>query len=147
MKDLGTLHYFLGVEALFDQQGLFPSQRSYITKVLRQSNMLGAKGVSSLMSSSTSLSQFSSDYFFDETLYKSVVGFLHYVAITMLDIAFAVGRVCQFMHRPTTLNWSAQKCILHYLKQTVNHSWFLHATVETPHVIFKPFLMQTKLVS
>lgn len=91
MKDLGTFHYFLGVEALFDWQGLFLSQRQYITETL---------------------SQFTGDSFSDEMLYRSVFGFLQYLAITWLDIAFVVGQVCEFMHRPTTLHLSAVKRIL-----------------------------------
>jgi hypothetical protein len=65
------------------------------------------------------------DAFSDETLYRSVVGSLQYLSITRLDIDFTVGRVCQFMHRPTIPHWSAVKRILRYLKQTVNHSLLL----------------------
>jgi hypothetical protein len=125
LKDLGPLHYFLGVEALFDKHGLFLSQRRYITELLKKTNMLNANGVSSPMSSSASLSQFTGDAFSDDTLYRRVVGSLQYLSITRPDIAFAVGCVCQFMHRPTIPHWSAVKRILCYLKQTMHHSLLL----------------------
>ena len=37
------------------------------------------------------------------------------------DITFAVNKVCQFMHSPTTNHWSAVKRILRYLHGTSNH--------------------------
>jgi len=138
LKDLGPLHYFLGVEALFDKHGLFLSQRRYITELLKKTNMLNANGVSSPMSSSASLSQFTGDAFSDDTLYRRVVGSLQYLSITRPDIAFAVGCVCQFMHRPTIPHWSAVKRILCYLKQTI----IPFCSKEIPHIIFKPFQMR-----
>lgn len=87
--------------------------------------MLNAKGVSSPMTSTTSLSQFTGDAFSEPTLYRSVVGSLQYLAITRPDVAFAVGKVCQFMHRQTTNHWADVKRILRYLKLTMDHSWLI----------------------
>jgi hypothetical protein len=54
----------------------------------------------------------------DATNYRSVVGALQYLTFTQSDISFAVNKVCQFLHAPTTAHWSFVKRILHYLHGT-----------------------------
>ncbi|XP_040995177.1 uncharacterized mitochondrial protein AtMg00810-like [Juglans microcarpa x Juglans regia] len=56
----------------------------------------------------------------DPSQYRSVVGALQYLSLTCPDISFAINKVCQFMHKPTELHWSAVKQILHYLKFAIN---------------------------
>lgn len=55
LKDLGPLHFFLGVEALKTDQHLYISQRRYILDLLQKINMHLAKPVSFPIASSTSL--------------------------------------------------------------------------------------------
>jgi hypothetical protein len=40
--------------------------------------------------------------------------------LTRPDLSFAVNKVCQYLHAPTTSHWSAVKGILRYVKDTVN---------------------------
>ena len=42
------------------------------------------------------------------------------MAITWPNIAFVVNKLSQFMHRPTVTHWQATKCLLRYLKHTLN---------------------------
>lgn len=77
------------------------------------------------MASSTLLSAYIGDARDDPSLYRSTVRSLQYLSLTRLDLAFVVNRVCQFMHRPTTLHWQAVKRILRYLKNTVSHGLLL----------------------
>jgi hypothetical protein len=52
----------------------------------------------------------------DTTHYRSIVGTLQYLTLTMPDLSFAVNKVCQYLHAPTEDHWSAAKRILRYLK-------------------------------
>uniref|UniRef100_A0A2N9GEP2 Reverse transcriptase Ty1/copia-type domain-containing protein n=1 Tax=Fagus sylvatica TaxID=28930 RepID=A0A2N9GEP2_FAGSY len=126
LKDLGPLHFFLGVEAHKVDSGMYLSQRRYITNLLRKTNLHEAKPVSSPMASSTILSQYTGSSLSDPSSYRSVVGSLQYLSLTRPDISFAVNKVCQFMANPTEDHWSAVKRILRYLKHTIHHCIFLH---------------------
>ncbi|WMV10378.1 hypothetical protein MTR67_003763 [Solanum verrucosum] len=59
--------------------------------------------------------------FFDESLYRSIVGGLQYLTFTRPDISFSVNKICQFMHSPTEKHWAAIKRILRCLKSTSSH--------------------------
>lgn len=45
----------------------------------------------------------------DATTYRSIVGVVQYVSITRPDSSYVVNRVCQFMHKPTSLHWQVVK--------------------------------------
>uniref|UniRef100_A0A2N9ETF7 Reverse transcriptase Ty1/copia-type domain-containing protein n=1 Tax=Fagus sylvatica TaxID=28930 RepID=A0A2N9ETF7_FAGSY len=107
LKDLGPLHFFLGVEAHKVDSGMYLSQRRYITDLLRKTNLHEAKPVASPMASSTVLSQHTGTSLSDPSLYRSVVGSLQYLSLTRPDISFAINKVCQFMANPTEDHWSA----------------------------------------
>jgi histone deacetylase 1/2 len=56
----------------------------------------------------------------DSTNYRSIVGALKYITLTRPDIAFSVIKVCQFLHAPKTVHWTAVKRILRYLCGTIS---------------------------
>ena len=121
IKDLGNLHYFLGMEAISTSDGIILSQQRYILDLLRKSNMLEAKPVKTPMSTAHTLTLLSGDTLTDPSSYRSLVGALQYLALTRPDISFAVNKVSQFMHRPTSLHLQAVKRILRYLKFTISY--------------------------
>jgi hypothetical protein len=71
------------------------------------------------MASSTHLSAFEGDLFFDPTLFHNTIGTLQYLCITRSDISFYVNKLAQFMNNPTGLHWQAVKRLLRNLKETV----------------------------
>jgi hypothetical protein len=56
----------------------------------------------------------------DSTRYNSIVGALQYLMMIHPDISFSINKVCQFLHSPTTLHWSAVKRILRYIRGTIH---------------------------
>ncbi|XP_019053099.1 PREDICTED: uncharacterized protein LOC109114615 [Nelumbo nucifera] len=120
LKDLGPLHYFLGIEFHRDAFELILSQRKYILDHLLKINLAAAKPVSSSMATSFQLSRFTREPLSDSTQYRSIVGALQYVTLARPDVAFAVNKVCQFLQSPTDEHWGAVKRNLRYLKGTID---------------------------
>ncbi|CAL2270230.1 unnamed protein product [Prunus armeniaca] len=123
VKDLGPLHYFLGLQVTRKDRGLFLNQTKYAYDLLQKTDFLGAKACA------TPLGSFkldnSSPLLADPTFYRSTVGALQYLTWTRPDLAFAVNQVCQFMHQPRESHLGAVKRILRYLKGTLEHGlWF-----------------------
>lgn len=103
MKDLGPLHYFLGLEANGD---LSLSQTKYIVDLLHRTKFADVKLVSTPSQTGKKLSLYDGEPLSDLTEYRSVVGALQYLTLTRPDMSFAVNQVCQFMHQPTTVHWT-----------------------------------------
>ena len=84
--------------------------------------MQGCKPVPTPLSSTEKLSLTEGDPLNqeDSTRYRSLVGALQYLTLTRPDISFAVNKVCQFLHAPTTVHWTAAKRIVRYVKHTMN---------------------------
>lgn len=125
VKEHEELHYFLGIEANRNTQGLHLSQRRYILDLLDRTKMLGVKPVNTPMATTPKLSITSGSRLQDPTEYRSIVGSLQYLAFTRPDISFPVNRLSQFMHAPTNEHWNAAKRILRYLAGTADHGIFL----------------------
>jgi len=123
LKDLGELHFFLGIEVKKAPDGLVLSQGRYVTDVLKRSGMDNAKPVDTPLPTSEKLSLTAGDPLGpeDATRYRSLVGALQYLTLTRPDISFSVNRVCQFLYAPTTVHWSAVKRILRYVRGTMHH--------------------------
>ena len=119
LKDMGPLHFFLGVEVIPTKAGLFLTQHKYIRELLANSNMSGAKDISTPMSTSQTLQLIDGTAAVDSTEFRRVIGSLQYLSLTRPDISFAVNKLSQFMHKPSTSHWTATKRLLRYLKQTI----------------------------
>ncbi|KAD7117348.1 hypothetical protein E3N88_04616 [Mikania micrantha] len=104
LKDLGSLSYFLGVEILPHQHGLFMSQSKYILDILTKANMTDCKSASTPMTTSETLNTTDGTPLPSPTSYRSFIGALQYLSLTRPDVTFAVNKLSQFMHQPTNLH-------------------------------------------
>ena len=125
LKDPTDLEYFLGIEATRTTHGLHLMQRKYIIDLLSRTKMEDAKPLTSPMATTPKLSLKSGAPLKDPTEYRTIIGSLQYLAFTRPDIAYAVNKLSQFMHRPTDLHWQATKWILRYLAGTASHGIYL----------------------
>lgn len=73
VKDLGALHYFLGLEVHCDATDLYMSQAKYISDLLTWTNMHISKPVNIPMSVSNKLIALDGNLFEDPHLHCSVV--------------------------------------------------------------------------
>ena len=116
VKDLGDLHYFLGIQISRTSTGLFLSQSKYIKDLLVKIDMVNAKACATSCLPYQRLLKDDGIPFDNPSLYQSIVGALQYLTFTRPDIAFSVHQVCQFMQKPMLDHFTAVKRILRYLK-------------------------------
>ncbi|KAK0576029.1 hypothetical protein LWI29_010847 [Acer saccharum] len=126
LKDLGSLSYFLGVEVLPHKHGILLSQRRYIMDLLARTKMTGAKPVQTPLPTSPPISLYSGTPLEDPTTYRTVVGSLQYLSLTRPDISFAVNKLSQFMHQPSTDHWELVKRVLRYLCGSLDEGILLY---------------------
>ncbi|KAI5336038.1 hypothetical protein L3X38_026172 [Prunus dulcis] len=117
--DYSLFVYNHKVQYMNDQMHL--SQAKYALDLLKHTNFLDAKPISTLVPCGQKLSAYDGEPHDSPDLYRSVVGALQYLTITRPDLSYAVNQVCQFMHSPTTTHWTVVKRILRYVKATYNH--------------------------
>ena len=125
MKDLGDLHYFLGIEVLPTSSGLLLTLHKYIRDLLERTNIAGAKECVIPMSTSQHLCLNDGSLLVDAHKFHQVIGALQYLALTRPDISYAVNKLAQSMHCPSENHWSSAKCVLRYLKSTSHHGLFM----------------------
>lgn len=101
LKDLGSLHYFLGLQVTSNTDVLHLSQPKYIRDILVRTKMDDTKSCNTPIVLEQSPSKFHGTPIQDPHLYRSTVGALQYATITRLDISFVVNKASQFMHSPT----------------------------------------------
>jgi hypothetical protein len=121
LKDLGDLHFFLGIEVQKTSNGLILSQEKYATDLLSRVGMTNCTTCPTPLSSTDKLSLTDGAPLGaeDSTRYRSIVGALQYLTLTRPDLCFAVNKICQFLHAPTTTHWTAAKRILRYVQGTL----------------------------
>ncbi|CAN1174147.1 Retrovirus-related Pol polyprotein from transposon RE2, partial [Linum perenne] len=115
LKHLGHLNYFLGIEVIPTSEGFLLSQHKYITDILSRFQLLDAKPTPTPLSSTAHLSLHDKSPPTDSTRYRQALGALQYLIYTRPDIAFAVNKLSQYMHAPTTAHWQCVKRILRYI--------------------------------
>ncbi|GAA0149845.1 transmembrane signal receptor [Lithospermum erythrorhizon] len=116
MKDLGVLKYFLRVEIVRSQEGIFLSQRKCALDIISEAGLLGCKPVGFLMEQNQQLASSSSAMLKDSESYRRSVGHLLYLSFTRPDFLFAVHVLSQFLHQPCQDHWSAARRVFKYLK-------------------------------
>jgi hypothetical protein len=138
LKDLGHLHYFLGIEVTRSADSLFLSQQKYTTDLLQRAGMMRCKPAPTPLSSSTKIATHDGVHLSreDGTKYRSIVGALQYLTLTRSDISFSVNKVCQYLQAPTSVHWTAVKRILRFLKHTISFAFVIRRSSSTMASVF-----------
>lgn len=122
MKDLGQLHYCLGISAEFDGTELKIHQKHYIKQMIDRYGMTDCKVVTTPMATDTQLVKDDGSKPVDRVLYQSIVGSLLYVSTaTRPDISYCVGVLSKFNSSPNETHLTAAKRVLRYLKGTMDY--------------------------
>uniref|UniRef100_A0ACD6AJ28 Uncharacterized protein n=1 Tax=Avena sativa TaxID=4498 RepID=A0ACD6AJ28_AVESA len=124
MSDLGLLSFYLGIEVHQDHSGITLRQTAYAKRVVELAGLTDCNPALTLMEERLKLSRDSTTEEVDATQYRRLVGRLRYLAHTRPDLAFSVGYVSRFMHRPTTEHQQAVKRIVRYVAGTLDHDLY-----------------------
>ncbi|XP_074266144.1 uncharacterized protein LOC141588612 [Silene latifolia] len=105
-NDLGDLKYFLGIEVARNYYGLFLCQRKYVLDVLEEVGLLGCKPAPTPLEQHHQLGSSMSKLLPDAAPYRRLVGRLVYLAVTRLDLSYAVHILSRFMSAPRQDYWN-----------------------------------------
>jgi hypothetical protein len=122
-KDLGLMHYFLGLEVWQRHGEIFLAQGKYTVDVLKRFCMMDYKSMSTPMVTNLRKlhdSDTGSDLV-DPTMYRQLIGSLMYMIHTRPNICYVVISMSQFMTESRHRHWVATKHILRYLKGAINY--------------------------
>ncbi|PKU80641.1 Retrovirus-related Pol polyprotein from transposon TNT 1-94 [Dendrobium catenatum] len=121
VKNLGTLHTFLGLQVIHSSDKIFLHQQNYARSILNRAGMTDCHPLQTPTVLKTDTSAEALLPFSDPQFYRSIAGSLQYLTLTRPDIAFAVNQACQHMHHPLNLHFQILKRILRYLNGTLHY--------------------------
>ena len=125
IKDMGKLHYFLGMQVVQDQQtgDTWIGQPNYIENLLRNLCMQDSKPVSTPADASQKLVKATEEEeCINQQQYQSIIGSLMYLSMSSRpDITYSVSTLARYSSRPNQQHWTALKRVLRYLKGTVKY--------------------------
>lgn len=121
MTDLGKMRFFLGIEVLQMDDGIYVCQRKYAQEILKRFGMEECNAVKNPIVPGFKIDKNEGGVKVDETYYKQIVGSLMYITTTRPDLMFIVSFIGRFMARPTEVHLLAAKRALRYLKGTIDY--------------------------
>ena len=88
MKDLGMMHYFLGLEVWQRLSDIFLDQRKYVVEILKRCKMMDCKAMPTPMVKNMKLLSDTSSETMDATMYRHMISSLMYSMNTMIYMFF-----------------------------------------------------------
>jgi hypothetical protein len=121
VKDLGLMHYFLGLEVWQKPGEIFLSQSKYVVDVLRKFGMLDYKSMTTHMISNLKKlhDQATGSDPEDSTVYCQIIGSLMYQVHTRPNICYAVNALSQFMCQSKHIHTVVVNHVLRYVRGTI----------------------------
>jgi hypothetical protein len=119
MKDLGLMHYFLGLEVWHSPERIFLIQGKYTVKILKRFDMLEYKSMNTPMEAKLKLLVDTSSELIDATLYRQIIGSLMYLTNIRPDICFVMNTLSQLLVEPRHVHLVVAKHVMRYLKGTI----------------------------
>ncbi|KAL1213897.1 Retrovirus-related Pol polyprotein from transposon TNT 1-94 [Cardamine amara subsp. amara] len=130
MTDLGELSYFLGMEIIQDEDGMFLSQKKYARRLLEKFGMNECKSLSTPLTTHGKSEKGDYEEFKDVTKYRSIVGGLLYLCASRPDLMYASSYLSRYMAKPLKRHYQEAKRVLRYVKGTTEYGVQFKSTQE-----------------
>ena len=129
IKDLGKLHFFLGIDLNYLDGGIVLSQNKFIKSLLKEHYQdKTTRQTLTPLPIHLKLLALEGTLMDDPTPYRSIVGKLKYLTNTRPDLAYDVQTLSQFMQKPRDFHWKALHHTLSYVERTCGQGILLKAT-------------------
>ncbi|XP_019228344.1 PREDICTED: uncharacterized protein LOC109209517 [Nicotiana attenuata] len=116
IKDLGSLHYFLGLEVMYVSDGILVNQRKFALELVEEFGCTDSKPTSSPLALGLNLSSDVGSLLSDPSLYRRLIGKLNFLTHTRPDMAYTVQHLSQFMQTPRQPHLDAALHTVCYIK-------------------------------
>ena len=125
MKDMGLMHYILGMKVWQKDGEVFVSQGKYANEILRRFHMEKCKPMQTPLAGNWRKEDATLGEVVEANVYQRLVGSLMYLVNTRPDLCYAVNQLSQAMVQPTKMFWKAAKHVLRYLNGTSQYGlWY-----------------------
>ncbi|GJX46534.1 putative ribonuclease H-like domain-containing protein [Tanacetum coccineum] len=126
MSSMGELTFFLGLQVMQRDDGIFISQDKYVADILKKFDFVTIKTTSTPIETNKALLKDEEAEDVNVHLYRSMIGSLMYLTAFRPDIMFAVYACARFQVTPKVSHLYAVKRIFRYLKgQPKLGLWYL----------------------
>ncbi|GKC29354.1 hypothetical protein Tco_1036648, partial [Tanacetum coccineum] len=116
MSSMGELTFFLGLQVMQRDDGIFISQDKYVADILKKFDFSSVKTASTPIETNKALLKDEEAEDVDVHLYRSMIGSLMYLTASRPDIMFAVCACARFQVTPKVSHLHVVKRIFRYLK-------------------------------
>ncbi|GKA95526.1 putative ribonuclease H-like domain-containing protein [Tanacetum coccineum] len=116
MSSIGELTFFLGLQVMQRDDGIFISQDKYMANILKKFDFVTMKTISTLIETNKALLKDKEAEDVDVHLYRLVIESLMYLTTFRPDIMFVVCACARFQVTPIVSHLHAVKRIFRYLK-------------------------------
>lgn len=120
IKDLGSVHYFLGLEVTKNSQGYLVSLQKFASNLFDEFNCMHFTPVVTPYESSVKLTFDMGEPLTDPSLYRRLVVKLNFLQHIRPDIAFSLQHLSQFLQAPQVPQMLA---VIHILRYLMNAPW------------------------
>lgn len=128
IKDLGRLHFFLGLEASYSDQGIILTQCKFTHELLRDAAFPDIKPHVTPLPLHYKMSTSDSPLLPDPTPYRCLICKLNFLTNTRPNLSYSVQSLSQHMQQPRVCHLEALKHTLGYISHTLGQGILLTAT-------------------
>ncbi|CAM8972792.1 unnamed protein product [Rhodiola kirilowii] len=120
MSMVGEMNYFLGLQVIQKDDGIFISQSKYANNLIEKFDLEKASHKRTPAATHLQITKDEAGTKVDQTLYRSIIGSLLYLTTSRPDIAYAVGVCARYQADPEESHLLQVKRIIKYVCGTVN---------------------------